>query len=200
MDDVHRLIHAVRHRSCGVELMEEGLQLLHDADAVRQDLVPYLVTGGPEHDGRVVAEMLDHVGDVPFPPVVELDVVVIVGLAVVPDVERLDAEHDSHLVAELHEFRRGHVMTRSDGVAPHLFEHGQLVAQGVFMNRHAERTEVMVETHAFELTGLAVELKTVLGGVADRADTKGGVHFVDDLLVFIDARARRVDIRRLGAP
>ena len=54
--------------------------------------------------------------------------------------------------------------------------------------------------HALELTRLAVELESVLRRIADRADTEAGVDFVDDLLVFIYASARRIEVRRLGRP
>ena len=79
--------------------------------------------------------MLHHVGDVPFPPVVELHAVVILCLAVVPYIERLDHHHHSHLIAELYEFRSRHVMTGTDCIATHLFEHRDLVLEGVLMHR-----------------------------------------------------------------
>ena len=140
MDDVHRLVHAVRHRTGGVELMEEVLQLRHDLNAIRQHLVPYFITAGPHHHRCIVAVLLHHIRDIFLPPVVEFFVVIILRFAVVPYVKRLDHHHQAHLVTEFYEFRCGHVMTRADGIASHRLEHRELVTQRIFMHRRAERT------------------------------------------------------------
>ena len=78
--------------------MEEVLELCDEPDTVRQDLVPDLIARRPHHDAGIIAVVFDHIGDVPFPPIIELDMVVIIGLSVVPDIEGFDHHHQSHLV------------------------------------------------------------------------------------------------------
>ena len=137
---MHRLVHTVRHRASRVELMEERLQICHDLDTIRQHLVPYLITARPEHHASVIAVVLHHIGDIPFPPLVELFVIVILGLSTVPYIERLNHHHHTHLVAQFNQLRVRHVMTRTNCIATHVLQHRYLVTQRIFVHRSAERT------------------------------------------------------------
>ena len=113
--------------------------------------------------------MLNHVRYVETPVVVELYVVIVVGLAVVPDVKRLDHHHHTHLITEFDEFGCGHIVAGADRITAHILQHLNLVTQCVLVDSGAERTEVVVVAHALELTRLSVELEAVLGRKTDTA-------------------------------
>ena len=109
--------------------------------------------------------------------------IAVLALGDVPLVEGLDHHHEAHLVAEFHEFGRGHVVRGADGVAAHFFQQGQLVAQGGLIDGGAERAKVVVVAHALDLAPLAVEIEALVGNQREGADAEAGLVLVQHGLV-----------------
>ena len=74
------------------------------------------------------------------------------------------------------------------------------MAQGIFVHRGAERTEVMMVAHAFELARLAVQLESLLRRIADSAETEARIHFIQYLLAVHHTGPCDIQIRLLRAP
>ena len=138
--------------------------------------------------------MTHHVLQVALGPFVEQHMIVVFRFLQIPDIKRFHHHHHTHLVAELNKFWRRHVVRGADGIATHVFEQANLMANSAFMHGCSECAEVVVEAHALKLTDRVVEEKSAARIVFNLADTEG-------LLIGlapVDANLGRVEVRMFG--
>ena len=128
------LVDAHRYWASGVEAMADVLQESQCLVALGVTLVGHFVADAPHHHTRVVAIVLHHVHHVAFSPFVEETVIAVLALRHVPFVERLYHHHETHLVAQLHQFGGRHVVRSTDGIAAHVFQQSKLTAKGRFVD------------------------------------------------------------------
>ncbi len=91
-------------------------------------------------------------------------------------------------------------MGGADGVATHVAQQQQLAADGIAADSGTQRTEVVVQTDAPELTHLAVEHETHVGHDLYTANTKGCSDVFLPFAIDIQACTCLVEVRRLGRP
>ena len=138
----------------------------------------HFVADAPHHHAGVVAILAKHVHHVLLRPLVEEAVVTVLTLGDIPFVERLEHHHEAHLVAELHQLGRGHIVGGADGVATHVLEQRQLAAEGSHIDGSTQRTKVVMVAHALELAVLSVEEEALVSHQLDAADAEAGDVFV----------------------
>ena len=163
-------VHALCDLSGRVEAMADVLQTSCDGDALLAPLFRYLVADGVHHQRGMVAVVAYEVLDVLVGPLVEEAGVAVLALRIAPHVEALGHDHHAQRVVDLHLHCRRHVVGRADGVAAHVFENLHLADERRLVDSGAERSEVVVEAYALELTAHAVELEAMLTREGDRAD------------------------------
>ena len=156
------LVHALRHGSCRVVLVAERLQMFAYLSTFFAPLLRYLVADAPHNDRRMVAVVAHEVLYVAVCPLLEVQRVAVLAFRVYPHVEALRHHHHTHRVAHLHLPRRRHVVRRAYGVASHVLHRANLSYERRFVHGCAQRTEVVVQTHALYLARLAVQLKAVV--------------------------------------
>ena len=176
--DAGYLVHAAGDGTCGVFAMADILQERCHLVAFGAALGGHFVTNTPHHHAGVVAILAKHVHHVLLRPLVEEAVVTVLTLGDIPFVERLEHHHEAHLVAELHQLGRGHIVGGADGVATHVLEQRQLAAEGSHIDGSTQRTKVVMVAHALELAVLSVEEEALVGHQLDAADTEAGDVFV----------------------
>ena len=86
-----------------------------------------LIAGAPHYHAGIVAEGVNHPGEIFLRPLVKVLVVSVLALGAFPFVEGLHHHHEAHLVAELHQFRCRLVMGSANGVAAHILKDFQLM-------------------------------------------------------------------------
>ena len=171
--DAGYLIHAAGDGACGVFAMADVLQERSHLVAFGAALGGHFVADAPHHHAGVVAILAEHVHHVPLRPLVEETVVTVLTLGDIPFVERLEHHHEAHLVAELHQLGRGHIVGGAD-----VFEQRQLAAEGSHIDGGTQRTKVVMVAHALKLAVLAVEEEALVGHQLDASDTEAGDVFV----------------------
>ena len=174
--DARHLVHAAGDGACGVFAMADVLQERGHLVAFGAALGGHFVADAPHHHAGVVAILAEHVHHILLRPLVEEAVVAVLTLGNVPLVERLEHHHETHLVTELHQLGRRHIVGGADGIATHVLEQRQLAAEGT------QRAEVVMVAHALELAVLAVEEEALVGHQLDASDAEAG-----DVLVHLTA-------------
>ena len=194
------LVHAAGDGARGVLAVADVAQELGHLIPLGRALGGHLVAHAPHHYRRVVAVLPQHVHHVALRPFAEVAVVTVVALRNVPFVERLQHHHEAHLVAQLDQLRCGHVVRGAHGIAAHVLEHQQLVAQGTLVDGRAEGAEVVVQTDALELAVPAVEVEALVGHILYAAHAEA--RFVH--ILHLAARFHRgdggVEAGRFGRP
>ena len=166
--------------------------------------VPDLVAHAPHHHARIIAIAADKIPQVPFPPVEEIDRIVVLGLIrslpLEPAVPRFVHHHKAHRVAHGVKLRREGVVRRANRVASHLLQYLQTAVQHVRPDSRPRRRRVLMDAHALQYGRLAVEQKSLGDIVPDRPDAEAR-HIVIHLpSLLFNRRAKVVDLRRIGTP
>ena len=86
------------------------------------------------------------------------------------------------------------------GVAAHILEDADLAADTGLVGDTAQRAQVVVIAHPFELQRFAVKEEAFALAHLDGADTEGGGIFVFQFVALIDLRNRGVEVGCLGTP
>ena len=146
----------------------------------------------------MVAVLTKHVHHVTLGPLVEETVIAAVTLGHIPFVKGFQHHHEAHLVAQLHQLGGRHVVTGADGIAAHVLEHGQLVADGVLIDGRPQRTEVMMQAHALELAQFAIEEEALVGHELHRAYAEDRLVLVHLAPVYIKAGGCSIEMGMLG--
>ncbi len=151
------------------------------------------VADAPHHDGRVVSVTADQHARVLLVPGIEQQAVVVRRLARAPDVERLVHDEDPFLVGVILQLGSGRIVARADRVRPHLDQHVDLPVQRAFVQRRAERAEIVVHAHTLNIEPFAVDGKPV-GVERQRADAERRLVAIEHHAVLQDCRHRDVAI------
>ena len=193
-------IHALRDGTRGVEAVTDVLQVACHVGAALHALLGNLVADAPHHDGGMVAVGQDEVLYVAVAPLLEEAGVAVLALGIDPHIERLCHDHHAKGVANLHLHLTGHIVSRTDGVAAHGLHRLNLTDKRRLVDGSTQRTEVVVQTDALQLAGLAIELETAFLGDADGADAYFFLDFIDGFAIFHQLDAQAVEVGLLGRP
>ena len=194
------LVHAAGDGARGVLAVADVAQELGHLIPLGRALGGHLVAHAPHHHRRVVAVLPQHVHHVALRPFAEVAVVTVVALRDVPFVERLQHHHEAHLVAQLDQLRCGHVVRGAHGIAAHVLEHQQLVAQGTLVDGCAEGAEVVVQTDALELAVPTVEVEALVGHILYAAHAEARFVHILHLAARPHRGDGRVEAGRFGRP
>ena len=100
--------------------MTDVLQELRNFVSDRAALGGNLIADAPHYHTRIVAIVVQHIHHIAFCPFVEVTVISVFTFGDVPFVERFDHHHESHFIAQFHEFGSRHIMGSTNGVASHI--------------------------------------------------------------------------------
>ena len=90
--------------------------------------------------------------------------VVIGGLGQLPHVVELVHHQQAQAVAQVQQLPGGRIVAGADGVHAHLLHQPQLPFRRLFVERRAQRAQIVVQAHAVQLDDLAVEEKALIRG------------------------------------
>jgi len=191
------------HGARGVFPVEDLQEPPQGLDPVLGGLVPDLVARAPQHHRAVVPVPAHEVRHVPLGPRVEVEVVPMgadLALGHLPLVKGLVHDQESHAVAQVQELRGRGVVRGTYGVAPHVPEDLQAPLPHPLRHGRTHAARVVVQAHAVELHGPAVEQEAPVR-VEDRlADPKGRVALIHHLVSHADPCAKGVQVRGLHGP
>ena len=194
------LVHTAGDGTRGVFAMADVAKHRGHLVAFGRTLRGHFVADAPHHHGGRVAILPQEVDHVAFRPFVEVAVIAVLALGDVPLVEGFEHHHEAHLLTELHEFGGGHVVGGADGVAAHVLEDGELVAEGTHIDRRPERAKVVVVADAAKLAQPTVEEKSLVGHHLDAAHTEARFVSVAEHAFGVDFCHGAVEMRRFGRP
>src|SRR5258708_9579710 len=103
-----------------------------------------------------------------------------------PAVEGLVHDEHAHAIAEFEQLRCGRVVAGANGIAAHFLENLDLPLECAYVDRGAERSLVVVETHALKKNVLTVEQQTAIWIDDDRTNTEGCFDDVDGFSLLVD--------------
>ena len=193
-------VHALRARPRGVFAVHQVLHHPAQLGTPRRPLVEHFVANAPHRHGGVVAVMAHDVRQVALHPLV-VELVVSVGhLFRAPFVEGLHHQEHARLVAGPHQFGRRHVVRCAVGVAAHVLQQLQAVADGLFVDGRAQRSQVMMVARAPQHQLLAVEEKALVGDDLHGADAERRLIGVAQGSLVIHLRVRPVKMRMAAIP
>ena len=194
-------------RAGGVFLVADGDQFLGHLVAVAVKLVGDLVADAPEDDAGMVAVSPQHGPQVGVVPLVEIEVIAerrlaagvlgkVEGPVPRPFVEGLIKYIHPHLIAQVVKLRRKRMMARADGVAAHLLETGDAICPHADGHGIAKRTRVLMQAHALEFGGLAVDQQPARGVVFQLADAEARRRFIQNAVRQRQRAAQAVELGR----
>ena len=194
------LIHTLGNRAGRVVLMTDILQMLRNLHTFLAPLFRNLVADAPHDDARMVAVVLYQIGDILIAPLLEELGVAVLALRINPHIETLCHDHHTEGIADFHLHGRRHVVGSTDGIATHLLHHLDLTDKGCLVLSCSQRTEVVMQADTLDFAGDAIELKTIILGYGNGADTGlQGLH-ISHLLSFISGKLYLIEIRRFRRP
>ncbi len=186
LQDTSHLVHAASDRTCRVFAMADILQERGYLITFRTALGRHFIADAPHHDTGIVAILTQHVHHVTFCPFAEVAVIAVLAFGNVPLVERFQHHHKTHLIAKLHQLRRRHIMGSAHGIATHIFQQRKLTAQGSYIDRSPQRSEVVMIAYSLKLAMLAIQEEALIGYDFDATDAETGGIFIRQLAVGID--------------
>src|SRR5208283_4090798 len=206
-EDVHSSLKAVRAGGGFIAARRDRAGRILGVDDVAQVLGQFrpiplgdLVADAPHYYAGMVPLALDHRLQVLGVPLVEESAVVAASLALLPAVEGLDHHDEPHSIGQVEQFGRGRVVRGPQRVATHLLEDFELPLQRAKVQRRTERAEIMMVARAIQRNSAAIELETVARCELDRAEAKGLVVAIDDLLALPDGGSCEVAVWRGKVP
>ena len=159
--------------------MDKVLQMASPVDTlIGIPLLRYLIAYRPHHYRGVVAMVEHEVGNVLVSPLLEEARIAVLALRIYPHIERLRHDHHTHRVAYLHLHGRRHVVGSTDGITSHILQYAYLADESRLVDGSAQRSEVVVQTNALNLSAHAIELEAPF-----LRDADGTQSDVDGLLV-----------------
>ena len=177
-EDMIGAVHAVGHGTGGILAVADILQETGHLRTLRVALLLHLVADAPHHHTRVVAVVVQHVGDILLRPLVEIAVIAILHLWYRPLVEGLHHQHHPHLICYPHIFRCGHVVRGADSVDAHILHDAYLAAYGCLVHGSAKRTQIVMQADTLKLDLPPIEVEAVVGTQFDGAYAEGGGHII----------------------
>ena len=194
------LVHAASHLAAGVKTVAKCGQMLVAFHTFRFPLFGNFVAHAPHNDAGVVAVVQNQVGDVFLPPFVPQFAVAVAHFWFFPTVETLSHHHHAHTVAHLHLHGRWHVVAGANGIGTHILHDADLANDGGFVHGCAKRTEVVVQTHAFDFAGHAIELETAFGTEFHGANAQFLMLHIERFAIGYERKFHIVEVWRFGRP
>ena len=188
------LVHALCHRTCGVEPVAEVLQVGSNLGTLLAPLLGNLVAYRPHHDTRVAAVGQHQIGDILVGPLTEKACVAVLALRIDPHVEALSHDHHTQRVTDVHLPLARHVMRGAYGVAAHGLHRLDLADKRGLVHGGTERTEIVVQTDTLQLARHTVQLEAAFLRDLHRADAHGEGLLVNNLAEVIVKLLRRVSL------
>ena len=196
-----KLVHTACHGASWVFAMAYILKEIEFAHSVGTPLARHFVAYTPHHHRGIVAIVMKHIHHVALCPLGKYRPVAVAALgAECPVVEGLYHHHKAHLIAQLHEFGRRHVMRCAYGVAAHILEHLELMAYCRAVHGSSQRTEVVVIAHTAKFGHFAIKEKAFFGHKFYGAYAYAGAVAVAFLAVLEQAGHHCVEIWCFGCP
>ena len=180
--------------------MTDILQMFGYLHTLLAPLLRNLVTDAPHHDARMVAMVFHQIGDILVAPLLEELGVTVLALRINPHIEALCHHHHTEGITDFHLQGRRHVVSSTDGIAPHLLHHLDLTDESCLVLCCAQWTEVVVQANALNLSGDAIELETIILGYRNGADTSLQSLNISHLLAFISGKLYLIEVRRFRRP
>ena len=201
VEHTRHLVHAACHGARGVFAMTDVLQMAGQLVTIGAALRGHFVTDAPHHHAGSVAIVVQHIHQVAVAPLRKETVITVVDLAQIPFVERLYHHHETHFVAQFHQLGRRHVVRGTNGIAAHILEQEQLVAQGGTIDGCAQGAQVVMVAHAAEFAPLSVQIEAPLGDDLNGSDAETGGVSVDQAgAVDVNACGGMIKVGMLGRP
>ena len=91
-------------------------------------------------------------------------------------------------------------MGGANGIAAHVLQNLNLTNERGLVHCSAQRTEVVVQTDALDLSGLAVQLETALLRYRNGADAEALCLLVNDLISVVEGDDQVIQGGRFGRP
>ncbi len=188
------------HRTRRVEFMNPVPEHLRDLGPFFRAAFLYFVADGPEYDGRMVPVLPDLIRHISLPPLIEEPVVGVFPLALSPFIEKFVDHVQSQLVAQRIKRRRIRVVRTAYGVASHLLQAQKPGFQHMIVQSGAERAEIVMNAHAFELGPDAVDQKSPIRIEFGGAYAESRLAAIQFLPLFQNPRAGGIKIGRRIRP
>ena len=148
----------------------------------------------------MIAVASHHVGQVALVPRIPVQVVVVFRLLLLPHVEGFVQHDEAHAIGEIEQLGGRRIVRRADRVDAHVAHDLELPLERARVHRRAEGAEVVVQAHAADLHGRAVEDEPAVGVEHERAHAERRVILVAGLPPTHHARHGPVQVRPLERP
>ena len=180
--------------------MEDILYHAVHLASVRSTLIGYLITHTPHNYRRIIAIAANEVYDILLNPRFEVTVIAILHFSAFPLVKTLCHDHHAHLVTCLNEFRFGHVMGCTVGIASHILEHAHLTSNSRGINHCTKRSVVVMVARTLEDYTFTIEEETFIWYNIKRAYTKCCLIDISSIIPFHNLCYRLVKMRSFRTP
>ncbi len=167
----------------GIEPADDRDHLFAEGDTGGIGAFGDFVADTPKDHAGMIAVAPDHGFEIAFPPVLEIEVVVVGILGFFPHVEGLIDDEDAEAIAGIEKGGRRRIVAGADRVEAVGLHELDAAFFGAVNGGGTERTVVMMHAAAFEFDPLAVELKAFGDREPEGADAEGGRGAVDDPLI-----------------
>ena len=179
--------------------MDKRLHLCIELRAGGRFLLADFISHRPHDNARMIAAQAHELLQVTLPPLVKEEVVAVLAFGLAPGIERLGQHHHTHFVAYFEKPARRRIVRSAYRIAPHILQDGHLATERIFGKRRAQRTQVVMETHALERATLAVQPKAS-GIILNRTETETLARDIHRHASDGNGRLQSIEDRRLGAP
>ena len=144
--------------------------------------------------------MVQHVDHILLSPFLPEPVVAVLALGHIPFVKVLHHHHQSHLIAEFHQFGSRHVVAGAHGIASHGLEQLQLVTDGTLVDCSPKGTQVVVQADTLEFRGFPVQEESLFRYKFNAAYTETGYVSIYLFVIHINMCMSLVECRILRTP
>ena len=194
-DAVVAVVEPGRRRTGGVLVMADRAQAPGHFRPFRNVLLVNLVADAPHDDARMVGVAPDHIPEIAFRPFVKVKIVAVRTFRELPFVKRLAEHQKPELVAQIEKFRIRRIVRGPDRIASDSLELEETVTRRVAVHSRAQRSQIVMQTHAPELQGRAVDEET-----ANRIEHRIAQSEPDFPFFLPEFQNKTVEMRRVRMP
>ena len=137
----------------------------------------------------------DHIPEIAFRPFVKVKIVAVRTFRELPFVKRLAEHQKPELVAQIEKFRIRRIVRGPDRIASDSLELEETVTRRVAVHSRAQRSQIVMQTHAPELQGRAVDEET-----ANRIEHRIAQSEPDFPFFLPEFQNKTVEMRRVRMP
>ena len=167
------------------------------------------IPDAPQQKAGVVAVPPDPALYVHSGPIFEKACVIVSGFWSFPHVKSFGHDQQPHLIRQIHQLRRRHIVGRPDRIDAHLPQNPQSPPQGFFVERRSQSAEIVVFANAVQFHVFPVQKETCVRIKADLPESDGLGNGFNNRAAGGAARSRRsrpqlgherIQMRRFRAP